>query len=53
MKKAIDEADFLVSRAAEDIDFRERLLSNAKETIEKEFSMTLPADHEIHVHEET
>ena len=53
MKKAIDKADFLVSRAAEDIDFRERLLANAKETIEKEFSVTLPADHEIHVHEET
>ena len=53
MKKAIDKADFLVSRAAEDIDFRERLLANAEETIEKEFGVTLPADHEIHVHEET
>ena len=53
MKKAFDKADFLVSRAAEDVDFRERLLANAEETIEKEFGVRLPADHEIHVHEET
>ena len=53
MKKAIQAADSLLSRAAEDIDFRERLLAKPKETIDREFGVTLPADHEIHVHEET
>ena len=53
MKKAIEATDVLMSKAAEDIDFRERLLAKPKETIEKEFSVTLPADHKIHVHEET
>ena len=53
MKKAIEAADSLLSRAAEDIDFRKRLLAQPKETIDREFGVTLPADHEIHVHEET
>ena len=53
MKKATEAADSLLSRAAEDTDFRERLLANPKETIEREFGVTLPADHEIHVHDET
>ncbi|MDE0354220.1 MAG: hypothetical protein OXK20_00960 [Deltaproteobacteria bacterium] len=53
MKKPIDAADLLVSRAGEDSDFRQRLLAKPKETIEKEFGVTLAEDHEIHVHEET
>ena len=53
MKKPINAADFLVSRAGEDSDFRECLLKNPKETIEKEFGVPLAEDHEIHVHEET
>ena len=45
--------DILVSRAAEDSDFRERLLQNPRETIETEFGVTLAEDHEIRVHEES
>ena len=53
MKKPIDAADLLVSKAGEDSDFRQRLLAKPKETIEEEFGVTLAEDHEIHVHEET
>ena len=53
MKKPIDAADLLVSRAGEDNDFRERLLAKPKETIETEFGVTLAEGHEIQVHEET
>ena len=53
MKKPIDAADRLASRAREDGDFRERLLAKPRETIEKELGVTLAEDHEIHVHEET
>ena len=53
MKKPIDAAELLVSRAGEDSDFRGRLLAKPKETIEQEFGVTLAGDHEIHVHEET
>ncbi len=53
MNGPIDADDILVSRAGEDGDFRERLLRNPRETVEKEFGVTLPEDHEIHVHEET
>ena len=53
MNGPIDADDILVSRAGEDGDFRERLLQNPRETVEKEFGVTLPEDHEIHVHEET
>ena len=53
MKKSTDLADFLVSRASEDSDFRERLLKKPKETIENEFGVTVAEDHQIHVHEET
>ena len=49
----MDADDLLVSRAAEDSDFRERLLRKPRETIEREFGVTLAEDHEIHVHEET
>ena len=53
MKKPIDPTESLVSRAAEDDDFRERLVAKPKETIEQEFGVTLPEGHEIRVHEET
>ena len=53
MNEPIDADDILVSRAGEDGDFRERLLRNPRETVEKEFGVTLPEDHEIQVHEET
>ena len=53
MKTPIDAADLLLSRAGEDSDFRERLLAQPKETIEREFGLTLAEDHEVHVHEET
>ncbi len=53
MNGPIDADDILVSRAGEDGDFRERLLRNPRKTVEKEFGVTLPEDHEIHVHEET
>ncbi|WP_419860863.1 nitrile hydratase subunit alpha [Candidatus Palauibacter sp.] len=49
----MDADDLLVSRAAEDSDFRERLLRRPRETVETEFGVTLDEDHEIHVHEET
>ncbi len=53
MKKLVGSAEILVSRAGEDRDFRERLLASPRETIEKEFGVTLAGNHEIHVHEES
>ena len=53
MKQSIGAEDSLVSRAGEDDGFRELLLAKPRETVEKEFGVTLPAGHEIHVHEET
>ncbi len=53
MKKAIDAAGLLESRAGEDSEFRARLLASPKDAIEQEFGVRLPADHEIHVHEES
>ena len=53
MKRPLELADLLVKRAGRDSDFRARLLAEPKDTIEREFGVTLPVDHEIHVHEET
>ena len=53
MKKPIDAESFLVARAGEDSEFRERLLANPRETAEKELGAALPEGHEILVHEET
>ncbi len=53
MKEPIGAEDLLVSRAGEDDDFRELLLEKPSEAFEKEFGVTLPEGHEIHVHEET
>ena len=53
MRKPIDAAGLLASRAGKDRDFRDRLLANPNETIAKEFGITLADGHEVHVHEET
>ena len=53
MKPPMDAARLLASRAGGDLDFRERLLANPKETVEEEFGVALTEGHEIHVHEET
>ena len=53
MKTPIDAESLLVARAGEDSAFRERLLANPRETIEKELGAALPEDHEIRVHEES
>ena len=53
MKPPMDAASLLASRAGGDLDFRERLLANPKETVEEEFGVALAEGHEIHVHEET
>jgi len=43
----------LMARAWEDDDFRKALLASPKATIEKELGVRLPAQPEIHVHEQT
>ena len=53
MKTPPDLEDRLAARAGDDPDFRERLVARPKETIEREFGVTLAAGHEIHVHAET
>ncbi len=53
VKKPVDAAELLVSKADEDGDFRERLLADPKNTIEEELGAALAEGHEIHVHEET
>ncbi len=53
MKKPVDAADYLLSKAGRDDDFRERLLANPRETIERELGVTLAEGHELRVHEET
>ena len=53
MQSPIDAADKLIARAGSDSDFRRRLLTHPRETIETELGVTLNADQEIHVHEES
>ena len=53
MKGPIDATRRLLSRAAEDTEFRARLLDDPKHAIEREFGVTLAEDLEIHVHEES
>ena len=52
-KKPADVADALISRAGDDLAFRERLLARPKETIEAEFGVTMADGQDIHVHEES
>ena len=44
---------FLIDKAHEDHAFRDRLLTSPKTTIESEFNVELPANHEVVVHEES
>ena len=53
MKKPLDLSEALAKRAGKDTGFRERLLRKPKDTIEREFGVTLPEDHGLRVHEET
>jgi len=53
MKKPIDPEGRLLSRAASDSDFRERLRAKPSETIEEELGVRLAEDQELHVHEDT
>ena len=53
MKKSVNATGHLVSKAGEDSEFRARLLAKPRETIEQELGVTLAADHEIHVYEDT
>ena len=53
MNGPIDAEDSLISRAAEDANFRRRLIEKPKDTIEEELGVTLAEDHDIHVHEDT
>lgn len=43
----------IVGKAAEDAEFRARLLSDPKATIEQELSVTIPASMSIDVHEDS
>ena len=53
MNRPVDPTAYLVSRASEDNDFRERLLANPRKTIENAFGVTLTDDHQIFVHEDS
>ena len=53
MEKPLDRADALRKRADQDAEFRARLIAKPRDTVEREFGVTLPEGHEIHVHEET
>ena len=53
MKDPVNATERLLSRAANDREFRARLVANPKEAIEQEFGVTLAEDHEIQVHEES
>ncbi len=53
MNGPIDAEDLLISRAAEDTEFRKRLIEKPNDTIEEELGVTLVEDHEIQVHEDT
>ena len=53
MRGPIDAEAVLVSRAAEDPDFRKRLIENPRDAIEEELGAAVGEDHEIRVHEDT
>ena len=53
MKNLTDSAEFLIARASEENEFRDRLIASPKKTIENELGVTLAENHEIYVHEET
>ncbi|MBN1994408.1 MAG: NHLP leader peptide family RiPP precursor [Anaerolineae bacterium] len=43
----------IITRAWQDPEFKESLLANPKRTIEDALGLTLPADIEIFIHEQT
>lgn len=51
--KAKDANRFLIDKAQEDHEFRNRLLKFPKATIERELNVTIPDSHEVVVHEES
>ncbi|MCY4142668.1 MAG: hypothetical protein OXG08_03135 [Gammaproteobacteria bacterium] len=53
MKESGDLPASVVSKASEDSRFRASLLASPKQSIEREFGISLGSDHEIHVHEES
>ena len=53
VNRPVDPTEYLVSRASEDTDFRERLLKDPRKTIEGELGVTLDEDHPIYVHEDS
>ncbi len=53
MKGPIDATERLLAKAAKDSEFRDRLLADPVDAIERELGVTLDRGHEIHVHEET
>ena len=52
MKEATEIRMALIEKAGEDEDFRARLLSDPRSTIESEFDITVPKGFNLHVHEE-
>ena len=53
MKSADEMREHLCSKAAEDPDFRERLLASPKSVIQQELSVEIPESFEIKVHEDS
>ncbi len=53
MAKSKSRTDLLISKAQEDSEFRDRLEAAPRETIEVEYGIRLPNDHEVTVHQET
>ena len=53
MKDPINATRRLLSKAGKGHEFRARLLADPRAAIEREFGVTLPEGHEVHVHEDT
>ncbi len=53
MKEPANATERLLLKAANDGEFRARLLAQPRDAIEEEFGVTLAGGHEFHVHEET
>ena len=51
LKTRKDIYDNLMQKAAEDADFRAALLSDPKDTIQKEYEIKIPENMEIKIHE--
>ena len=53
MKEPVTATERILARAAEDTEFRARLLTNPKDAMAQELGLAPAEGHEIHVHEET